>query len=584
MSETPSNSVVATLLRLGVMGKSDWDCALQQVLEICCDLVNVERASYWSFSADPPAITCELGYVRSKRMLERGVVLTEEAAPAYFEQIRTVNVLAVPDVRDDPRLQPMAAYFDTHVIRGLLDVPVFSQGRLVGILCHEAVHAPREWAAHDTELALTLSHTLSSLLEARARDHAEKSERRAAFLAQVASALADTLDPERASQIVVRRALPVLGDLCTLIGYDGQRAWRIASAHVEPAGQRLLDELTARYGGDISGPGLGVQALRERQSLLMQMADESTLREAGLADGQIDLLVALRVRSVLSVLLRVRDVVTGVLTFATRERNYDRDDMRFAEAYAQQVGTLLENTRLYAQAQAAIGARDDFLSLAGHELRTPLTSLQLAVDLLKKSLSLPPPLAQRAVDTIDRQATRLSRLTELIVLSAQHCDGDLPLRFARIDLAALVTDVTSDFADLFARAGCEVGLHAEPGLVVDGDQTGLEVVISNLLANALKFGKGAPVEIRVQRDDDRVLVVVVDHGIGIPPERLDSVFERYERAVSPKNFGGLGLGLHISAKIVDAHRGTIHVDSRPGEGATFTVELPAAVPLAPPAA
>ncbi|WP_434417413.1 ATP-binding protein [Nannocystis pusilla] len=575
MSSTPTDSVVATLLRLGVMGKSDWDGALQQVLEICCDLLAVERASYWSFQDDPTAITCELGYVHSKRLLERGLVVTEGRSPEYFELIRSVNVLAIRDVRGDPRLGALSDYFATHAIRGLLDVPVFARGRLAGILCHEHVGGPRDWTPHDTELALTLSQTLARLLEARARDYAEQSERRAAFLAQVASALADTLDPERAGEIVVRRSLPVLGDICSLVGYDGRRAWRIAAAHVEPAGQRLLDELCARYGADIDGPGLGMQALRERQSLLLPVADEATLREAGLVDGHIELMTALRVRSVLSVLLRVRDEVTGVLTFASRNRHYDREDMRFAESYAQQVGTLLENARLYAQAQAAIGARDDFLSLAGHELRTPLTSLQLAVDLLRKATPATAP-AQRAVDTIARQTTRLSRLTELIVMSAGQCDGELPLRFTRLDLGVLVRAVTEDFTDLFARAGCELRLRLDDGAIIDGDETGLEVVVSNLLANAMKFGKGAPIEVSVRRLDGAVRLVVCDHGIGIPLERLGSVFDRYQRAVPLNHFGGLGLGLHITAKIVDAHRGTVRADSRPGEGATFTVELPAA--------
>lgn len=575
MSTTPTDSVVATLLRLGVMGKSDWDGALQQVLEICCDLLVVERASYWSFHDDPTAITCELGYVHSKRLLERGLVVTEGSAPEYFELVRSVNVLAIRDVRQDSRLGALSAYFATHAICGLLDVPVFARGRLAGILCHEHVGAPRDWTPHDHELALTLSQTLARLLEARARDHAEQSERRAAFLAQVASALADTLDPARAGEIVVRRGLPVLGDICSLVGYDGHRAWRIAAAHVEPAGQRILDELCARYGPDIDGPGLGMQALRERQSLLLPVTDEATLREAGLVDGHIELIGALRVRSLLSVLLRVRDEVTGVLTFGSRNRHYDREDMRFAEAYAQLVGTLLENARLYAQAQAAIGARDDFLSLAGHELRTPLTSLQLAVDVLRKATPATAT-AQRAVDTIARQTTRLSRLTELIVMTARQCDGELPLRFTRLDLGVLVRAVTRDFADLFARAGCELRLHADDGVIVEGDETGLEVVVSNLLANAMKFGKGAPIEVRVRRQGGAVRLVVCDHGIGIPLERLESVFDRYQRAVPLNHFGGLGLGLHITAKIVDAHRGQIRADSRPGEGATFTVELPAA--------
>lgn len=578
MSDTRSDSVVATLLRLGVMGDGDWDGALQQVLEIACDLLEVERTSYWSFREAPVVIACELGYVRSKRLLERGVVLREQDAPEYFAQVRNVQVLAVPDVQADPRAHALSGYFQSRGIRALLDVPVFSRGTLVGILCHECIAGPREWTTRECELALTMSHTLTSLLESRARHHAERCERRSAFLAQVSAALAETLDPARANELVVRRAVPVLGDFCTLIGYDGRRAWRIADAHVEPAGQRILDEMCAHFDADIAGPGIGVKALREGQSLLMQMADEPTLREAGLSDGQIEYLTTLRVRSCMAVLLRAREAVTGVLTLVSRGRNYDREDLRFAEVYAQQVGTLLENIRLYAEAQLAIGARDDFLTLAGHELRTPLTSLQLAVDLLKKALPPTAPPVQRAVDTITRQATRLSRLTELIVLAAQHFDGELPLRFEPLDLGALVRDVARDFADLFARAGCELQLHADEAIVIRGDQTGLEVVVSNLLANAMKFGKGAPVEVDVHKLDGLVRLVVVDHGIGIPVEAVDTVFDRYERAVSSANFGGLGLGLHIAAKIVAAHGGTIHVDSRPGEGATFTVELPVAGP------
>jgi signal transduction histidine kinase len=578
MPRSQNQSVVTTLLRLGVTRSDDWDAALQQVLEVCCELLEVERASYWTFRDHPPGILCELGYVQSKRLFERGVFLAEERAPAYFQEIRAVQVLAVADVRADPRLRDLSDYLTAHRIGAILDVPVFSQGELVGVLCHESTDGPREWTPHDSELALTLSHTLSGLVEARARHQAEKFERRAAFLADVSTALAQALDLERSCKLAVRRALPELGDMCSLIGYDGQRAWRIAAAHLEPAGQRLLDELCARFGADIDGPGLGVQALRERQSLLLQIADEEALRETGLPPGQIELLFALRVRSMMAVPLTARGVVTGALTFACRGRNYDREDLLFAEQYALQVGILLDNARLYTEAQAAIGARDDFLNLAGHELRTPLTSLQLAVDLLQKSLPDPPPAARRALDTISRQATRLSRLTELIVLAAQHGASTLPLQPEAFDLAELVRDVARDFADQLARAGCELRLQAGAPVPVYGDRTGLEVVVSNLLANAMKFGKGAPIDLTVRRSDGAAQLVVVDRGIGIPREQLRSVFERYGRAVSPTHFGGLGLGLHITAQIVQALGGQIRAESDPGEGASFIVELPGAPP------
>lgn len=568
------NSVVATLLRLGVMGKDDWDGALQQILEVASDLLDVERVNFWSFREEPPAIACELGYVRSKRLLERGMVIREESYPAYFAQIRSVQVLAVEDTAVDPRAHSLGGYLETHQIRALLDVPVFAQNRLAGILCHEHVGAPRRWKAHDCELALMLSHTVSGLLEARARNHAEKSERRSAFLAEVSAALAQTLDPARAGELAVRRALPVLGDMSMLIAYDGKRARRVAQAHVKPEEQHLLDELCRTYGGDIAATGLGVQALRERQSLLMPMSDAETLRNFGLSERHIEQFQALRVRSLMSVLLYARDEVTGVITFGSCTHNYDRDDLRFAEAYAQQVGAMLENVRLYAQAQAAIRARDDFLCLAGHELRTPITSLRFAVDLLKKGLGPGLQAVQRAVDIIARQATRLSRLTELIVLSSQQFGGQLPLRFEQLDLAALVRGVAQDFADLLARAGCELRLSADEPLVVRGDRASLEVVISNLLANAMKFGAGTPVEVTVSSTDTSAVVTVRDRGIGIPAERIGSVFERYERAVPPERFGGLGLGLYITSEIVEAHGGTIRADSRQGEGAAFTIELP----------
>jgi signal transduction histidine kinase len=299
----------------------------------------------------------------------------------------------------------------------------------------------------------------------------------------------------------------------------------------------------------------------------MPTSDAATLRNYGLDEKQIELFQALQVRSLMSVLLRARERVTGVLTFGSCRHNYDRDDLRFAETYAHQAGTLLENTRLHAEAQAALHARDEFLALAGHELRTPLTSLTYAVDLLRRGQ------VQRAGDVIERQTARLSRLVELVTCSSQEFSGQMPLRLERLDLAELVRGVAQDLSDLLAQAGCTVRMKADQPVAISGDRAGLEVAVSNLLTNAMKFGAGKPVEVTVDGTDKAATIVVRDHGIGIPVEQQGSVFERYERAVSSKHFGGLGLGLYITSKIVKAHGGDIRVDSRSGEGAVFTIEL-----------
>ncbi|MCY1004559.1 GAF domain-containing sensor histidine kinase [Nannocystis pusilla] len=565
---------VAALLRLGLIGKDDWGTALQQALEISCDLIGVDRANYWSLRDDPSALVCELGYVASTQILERGFALLEGSSPEYFEAIREAQVLAIRDARADPRSRTLGAYLELHGISAMLDVPVFSQGRLAGILCHEHVGGLRRWSSREVELALTMSHILTSLLEQRARNQAEENERRAIFLAQASNAIAQTLDLREARQTAVRRALPRLGEMASLIHYDGTRTECVASAHVQAEQERLITEMCARYCQDMTRPGLAFQALRERQSLLVQVADGDAMRRLQLPEGQIDLLSRLRVRSTMSVLLTVRDAITGVLTLWSDSRNYDREDLQFAEAYAQQVSTVLENINLLARAQEALRARDEFLELAGHELRTPLTSLEFAVDLLRKKLVEPLlPAARNAVDTIARQATRLSRLTELVVLAPLH-EGSPPLRVEPLDLAALVREVAREQAASKAFICSELEIRADAPVMLRGDRTALEVVVSNLLGNAMKFGAGRPIEVRVEADPDTATLSVRDHGIGIPPNHLPSIFQRYERYVSPNSFSGLGLGLYIAARLVMAHGGQIRADSRPGEGSTFTVELP----------
>jgi signal transduction histidine kinase len=123
-------------------------------------------------------------------------------------------------------------------------------------------------------------------------------------------------------------------------------------------------------------------------------------------------------------------------------------------------------------------------------------------------------------------------------------------------------------------------VEAEAGLVAWWDRGRIEQALANLLANSLKFGAGQPIEIHVSSEGPWVRILVKDHGIGIPPEALERIFERFERAVSSSRYGGLGLGLFLTRQIAEAHGGTIHVESLPGEGAAFVLQLPVRHPPA----
>ena len=125
-----------------------------------------------------------------------------------------------------------------------------------------------------------------------------------------------------------------------------------------------------------------------------------------------------------------------------------------------------------------------------------------------------------------------------------------------------------------ARAGCDVAIHADTPLVGRWDRMRLDQIVTNLLSNALKYGKGKPVTLEVHRVGEGVSLSVRDQGIGIAIEDQARIFDRFERAVSQRNYGGLGLGLWIVHQIVEALGGTVTVQSSKGNGATFTVELP----------
>jgi signal transduction histidine kinase len=237
---------------------------------------------------------------------------------------------------------------------------------------------------------------------------------------------------------------------------------------------------------------------------------------------------------------------------------------------------------LYGEAQEAIRLRDDFLTVAAHELYTPITALKLAVQGLRKNT--PPPLSDAVVRTtrnVERQMQRLKRLIdELLDVSRIHA-GRLHLHTEEVDLVPVVQDVAERFRETLQYASCPLTIHAEARVVGQWDQLRLEQVVTNLLSNATKFGAGKPIEITVDAQDDVARLVVRDHGIGIAPDRLPHVFGRFERAVSVREYGGLGLGLYIVREIVSALGGTVRVESTVGIGSTFTVELPRAAAPAP---
>jgi PAS domain S-box-containing protein len=230
--------------------------------------------------------------------------------------------------------------------------------------------------------------------------------------------------------------------------------------------------------------------------------------------------------------------------------------------------------------RTALGARDEFLSIASHELRTPLAALSLQVSGLERALSrrsTPSEESQRELHRAGRAVAHVERLTRLVdnlFDVSQITAGRLQLQREPCDLADAVRAVVSGLMESATRAGCAVSVSGPAAISGYWDRFRIEQVITNLLTNAFKYGAGKSVEVSVEASETTARLRVRDHGIGIAPDVTERIFERFERVATGHHRLSLGVGLYIARQVIDAHAGVVRVESSSAEGSTFLVELP----------
>ena len=226
-------------------------------------------------------------------------------------------------------------------------------------------------------------------------------------------------------------------------------------------------------------------------------------------------------------------------------------------------------------AEAAVRMRDELLAIAGHELRTPLGALSLNMALLEdEARSGEVRQMQTSLRQAEKQIHRMSRLVDRLLDISQITSGRTRLDLTEFEMGDLLREIAERAFAEAARSGCELKISAVGEIVGLWDRFRLDEAFTNLVANAIKYGAGRPVELQVRLVNNKAVAVVQDRGIGISPEDLDRVFGRFERSKAGKNYSGLGLGLYITREVIEQHGGAIWAENRTHGGARFIVELP----------
>ena len=288
----------------------------------------------------------------------------------------------------------------------------------------------------------------------------------------------------------------------------------------------------------------------------------------------------LPVRSYLAVPVKGLDghVIGGLFFGHSQPGRFTEQHERLAVGTAAWASVALENARLFGEAQDASRMKDDFLAVLSHELRTPLNAI-LGYSRLLRGNVLAGEQLERGIETVERNARWLTQIVEDVLDVSRIVSGKIRLDVQAVNLASVIDNAVATIQPAADAKSVKLQMLIDPRIApVSGDPDRLQQVIWNLLSNAVKFTpKGGRVQLRLERVNSHIEIIVSDTGAGIRKDFLPYVFERFRQGDSgpARKSGGLGLGLSIVRHIVEMHGGVVLAESAgEGEGSTFTVSLP----------
>lgn len=419
-------------------------------------------------------------------------------------------------------------------------------------------------------LGTAFDNMISSVRESQR--NVDSSAQRVAHLQQITAEFSRALEPGEVADSVVSEGISLLGasgGAVFITESEGKITSVFTSKGYPP------DWLEAWNRFDLHGQSPSARWINGLRPVFHET------REATLSDFGNGRYAETPIGSSIVVPLSARGRLIGVLTFHfEEERGFTAQERTFVTTLGALASQAYYRSSLYEEAQKAIEIRDSFLSIAAHELKTPLTSLKLQVQLGEIQVdktageAIPPEKLRKVFHVCHLQVDRINSLVDDLLDVGRIESGSIVYNFTQVDARNLIESVLDRFSDALQLKNVSLEVKGKEPVLLVCDTFRIEQVLINLLSNAVKYGQGKPVSIRLEGLAGKIRFSVRDEGMGIAEEKLELIFNRFERAISARNISGLGLGLYISRRIVGAHDGRIWAESEPGKGAEFFVELP----------
>ncbi|HEY3747377.1 MAG TPA: PAS domain S-box protein, partial [Gemmatimonadaceae bacterium] len=416
--------------------------------------------------------------------------------------------------------------------------------------------------------------------EQAARAEAENSQKRTALLAEASRVLSTSFDYQTTLAALVRLAVPTLADYCALDILEGENEFkRIGEAHVDPTKSGLIRKVGTFPRSALTEQHPLIRVMTTGYPVLEAEITPAFIRASFSEPSQRQMVQALGPRSFICVPLVSSGKILGALTLVTSGsgRRYDEADLSLAADMARRAAIVVEHARLFHEAQQATRARDDVLAVVAHDLRNPLNTVTMAIGLMLENTPVERTQERRQVEIVRRAADRMNRMIQDLLDVKRMESGRLAIDLRPEGVDVIINDMIEMLRPLAVGSSIALESSVAEGLPpVLADSARIQQVLSNLVGNAVKFTpRDGRITVCAEQIESEVRFGVIDTGPGIPPEQVPHIFGQFWQA-SSSDRRGIGLGLAIAKGIVEAHKGTIWVESQVGLGSTFYFTLPTA--------